>query len=152
MFGLEQSFYFLCRNVSIHAESFLQREFSSFELTPAQANLLLLILSEYPQGTTLTQLHERLGITKSSLSSLIKPAKQKGYLQVHCFDGDERIKVLMPTDKLRRSHHRLEEAESNLQNALLHAVGQQRLEDAGQTLDELCRKGAEYLKKGAHNR
>lgn len=145
---MKKSFYFLCRNAMIQAENFLQKEFSDTDLTPAQANLLLIILEDYPYGTTLTELHERIGITKPSLSSLIKPAKQKGYLRVQSLDGDERVKVLLPTDKLRGSAEKLAAAEKSLQNVLRDAIGENRLDQACETLEEICLKGNEYLKKG----
>ena len=138
---MEQNFYSLCRNAGILAENFLQRELSDLDLTAAQASVLLVILQEYPHGTTVTELHARMGTTKSSLSSLIKSLRQKGYLRAECHETDNRIKVLLPTDKLQKSREKLQMAEDHLRSAMRDAVGENKLSEINETLQLLCRKG-----------
>ena len=145
---MEQNIYSLCRHVGIRAENFLQKELSDLGLTPAQANLLLVILRDYPQGTTITQLHRRMGITKSSLSALIKSLKQKEYLRVESCEKDDRVKLLLPTEKLRRDKEKLQQAEERLQSAVRKAVGESKLFETSETLRELCRMGEEANAQG----
>lgn len=137
---MEYNFYALCRNVGIRAETFLQNELSDLDLTPAQANLLLLICNEYPQGTTVTELHAKMGITKSSLSSLIKALKQKGYLRAAAHRADDRIKILLPTEKLLAIRDRLQGAEDSLRLAMQETIGEEKLEKMYETLQELCKE------------
>lgn len=90
-------FYILCKNVCNRAEFFLRKELRGIDLTPAQSSLLLFILKRVPKGTTLTELYREIGITKASLSSLIKSATEKGYLQAVTDNTDRRVKFLVPT-------------------------------------------------------
>lgn len=136
---MEQSFYSLCRNADAYAENFLQKEFDGLGLTPVQADLLLLIVREYPHGTTLTELHRRTGATKSSLCTLLKSVKQKGYLRSEEFGGDERVKMLFPTEKLLASAQRFASAENRLEAALQTAVGESGWKQMKEALSKVCR-------------
>lgn len=145
---MEQNIYSLCRNVGLQVENFLQRELSDLNLTPAQANLLLVILNDYPQGTTVTELHEKMGTAKSSLSSLIKPLKQKGYLRTENHQADERVKVLLPTEKLWQTREKLQAAEYHLRAVLRKAVEEEKLVEICETLQRFCRNEEAENKKG----
>ena len=80
-----------------------------------------------------------MGITKSSLSSLIKELKQKSYLQAVAHETDDRIKILLPTEKLTAIRERLQKAKDSLRLAIQEKVGEEKLAKTCATLQELCK-------------
>lgn len=149
---MEQNFYSLCRNVEVRVETLFQRELADLDLTPAQANLLLVILESYPNGTTITELHSSMGVTKSSLSSLIKSLRQKGYLCTTNHETDDRVKVLQPTDKLFKTSKKLQSAEERLIANMRQTVGEKEFSRTCRTLRELACKGAQSNGQGVETK
>ena len=69
-------------------------------MTGVQVYFLVYILRHHPQGTYLTELCREIGVSKSTLSALIKKLREKGYLHFHEDPDDVRKKKVLPTEKL----------------------------------------------------
>lgn len=61
---------------------------------------MVYILRHHPKGTFLTELCHEIGVSKPTLSVLIKKLKQKGYLSLEENPEDIRKKKVIPTAKL----------------------------------------------------
>ena len=76
-----------------------------------QVYLLVYILRHHPEGTYLTELCHEIGVSKPTLSALIKKLREKDYLYFQENPEDIRKKKVLPTEKL------LNEGEEFLQKA-----------------------------------
>ena len=102
---------FTIRKVGLHLTTQLELCFKEKEISGIQAYFLVYILRHHPKGTFLTELYHEIGVSKPTLSVLIKKLKQKGYLSLEENPEDIRKKKVIPTAKL------LEEGENFLQQA-----------------------------------
>lgn len=102
---------FTIRKVGLHLTTQLELCFKEKEISGIQAYFMVYILRHHPKGTFLTELCHEIGVSKPTLSVLIKKLKQKGYLSLEENPEDIRKKKVIPTAKL------LEEGENFLQQA-----------------------------------
>ncbi len=102
---------FIIRKVGLHLTAQLELCFKEEEISGIQAYFMVYILRHHPKGTFLTELYHEIGVSKPTLSVLIKKLKQKGYLSMEENPEDIRKKKVIPTGKL------LEEGEAFLQQA-----------------------------------
>ena len=69
---------FTIRKVGLHLTTQLELCFKEKEISGIQAYFLVYILRHHPKGTFLTELYHEIGVSKPTLSVLIKKLKQKG--------------------------------------------------------------------------
>ena len=90
---------------SIHysIESAVNSMLSDNDLTASQSHALMFILAS-GGDVTASEIHRRLGISRPTVSGLIKKLRSKGYVTVEGDESDERLKHIIATDKagLRR--------------------------------------------------
>lgn len=91
---------FTIRKVSLHLTTQLELCFKEKEISGIQAYFMVYILRHHPKGTFLTELCHEIGVSKPTLSVLIKKLKQKGYLSLEENPEDIRKKKVIPTAKL----------------------------------------------------
>lgn len=91
---------FTIRKVGLHLTTQLELCFKEKEISGIQAYFLVYILRHHPKGTFLTELYHEIGVSKPTLSVLIKKLKQKGYLSLEENPEDIRKKKVVPTAKL----------------------------------------------------
>ena len=95
-------------NLTAQLELYLKRG----DITGGQVYFLVYILRHHPEGTYLTELCREIGVSKSTLSVLIKKLRIEGYLCFQENPEDIRKKKVLPTEKLNA------EKEQFLQKAL----------------------------------
>ena len=90
---------------SIHysIESAVNSMLSDNDLTASQSHALMFILAS-GGDVTASEIHRRLGISRPTVSGLIKKLRSKGYVTIEGDESDERLKHIIATDKagLRR--------------------------------------------------
>lgn len=91
---------FTIRKVGLHLTTQLELCFKEKEISGIQAYFMVYILRHHPKGTFLTELCHEIGVSKPTLSVLIKKLKQKGYLSLEENPEDIRKKKVIPTAKL----------------------------------------------------
>ena len=69
-------------------------------MTGVQVYFLVYILRHHPKGTYLTELCREIGVSKATLSALIKRMREKDYLYFLEDPCDVRKKKVLPTAKL----------------------------------------------------
>lgn len=98
------------RQISIRMEQFTDHMVERTGLSTAQAHLLMRILRQGPQGTTLTELHRQCGYSMAALSNILKRLRQGGYVRAETTEADNRCKRLYVTDKAEQAGAALDRA------------------------------------------
>ena len=91
---------FFIRKVNMKLSAQLALRLKLPELTGMQIYFLVYILRHHPKGTYLTELCREIGVSKATLSSLLRKLEEKEYLYVCVEQEDIRRKKVLPTAKL----------------------------------------------------
>ena len=91
---------FLIKKIGLNLSARLELSLKSKDLTVVQVYYLVYLLRHHPEGTYLTELSHEIGISKATLSALVKKMKVKNYLYFHENPHDIRKKKILPTKKL----------------------------------------------------
>lgn len=110
-FRTERQLY-LMRKISLNLTEQLELNLKDGNISGIQVYFLVYILRHHPEGTYLTELCREIGVSKSTLSVLIKKLRIEGYLCFQENPEDIRKKKVLPTEKLNA------EKEQFLQKAL----------------------------------
>ena len=124
------------RWISIQMEQWVNRTLEPVGLTAAQASILLHVLNQGEEGTSLTAIHRAFGYSMPTLSGMLKRLREKGYLRVEPCADDDRCKKLLGTEKGRRLRRELEERSRQMEERLYSCFTSKELRD----LDALQRK------------
>lgn len=92
---------FMMKRISLDMTARLEKSLRHKDITGVQVYLLVYILRHHPDGTYLTELCREIGVSKPTLSALIKKLREKDYLYFHEDPADVRKKKVLPTAKLR---------------------------------------------------
>ena len=82
------------RQLSIRLEACFNRAAALHGLTAAQAQVLAYVLEHSEQGVCATEIYRVLGLSKPSISALVKKLKGKGYVYT---ENDDRQKLIFAT-------------------------------------------------------
>jgi DNA-binding MarR family transcriptional regulator len=107
----EAELLFLMKKINIHLEIRLEKILKQQNISGTQVYFLVYILRRHPMGTYITDMYREIGISKATLSGLVKKMRGKGYLCFQENPGDTRRKKVVPTRKL------MEESKELLQRA-----------------------------------
>ncbi len=124
------------RRISIQVEQWINSTMALWGLTAAQVQVLLYVLGHSDRGTSLTQIHREYGYSMAALSCIVKRLREKGYIQVEHWAGDERRKLLFATQTAKELQHHLDHSTQQLHRQLYQDFSPQELCD----LDRLQRK------------
>lgn len=92
---------FMTRKIGLDLTAQIKLCFKSENMSGVQAYFMVYILRHHPEGTYLTELSHEIGVSKSTLSALIKKLREKGYLYFQENPCDVRKKKVLPTEKLK---------------------------------------------------
>lgn len=96
----EEELLFLMKKINIDLEARLEKELRKPDMSGTQVYFLVYILRHHPKGTYITELCHEIGISKATLSVLVKKLREKGYLCFRENPGDVQKKKVLPTEKL----------------------------------------------------
>lgn len=91
---------FMMKKLSLNMTAQLELNLKNKSITGVQIYFLVYILRHHPNGTYLTELYREIGVSKPTLSALIKKLREKGYLNFQEDPDDVRKKKVLPTEKL----------------------------------------------------
>ena len=91
---------FMMKRINLNLTAQLELSLKSKNITGVQVYFLVYILRHHPKGTYLTELYHEIGVSKPTLSALIKKMAEKEYLSFHADTDDVRKKKVLPTAKL----------------------------------------------------
>lgn len=135
------------RRISIQVEQWVNSTMALWGLTAAQVQVLLYVLGHSDRGTSLTQIHREYGYSMAALSCIVKRLREKGYIQVEHWAGDERRKLLFATQTAKELQYRLDHSIQQLHRQLYRDFTPQELCD----LDRLQRKLLNSLSTLTHS-
>ena len=91
---------FLMKRINLNLAARMELSLRHKSITGVQTYFLVYILRHHPNGTYLTELCRETGVSKPTLSALIKKLREKDYLYYHSEPDDIRKKKVLPTAKL----------------------------------------------------
>lgn len=121
----QEDLYIKARRLCFCTESALDKRLYEDGLTTSQCYLLYYIWTHHREGTFTTNLHKELGVSKATISGILKRLRKKGYLDVETCAADERQKKLIPTSKLEMVSNRLEAAIRMTENVIYEKLSEQ---------------------------
>ena len=71
---------FMMKKISLDLAAQMDQYLKNSEMTGVQVYFLVYILRHHPKGTYLTELCREIGVSKATLSALIKRMREKDYL------------------------------------------------------------------------
>lgn len=90
------------RRISILLELLIDKLVAQKGLSATQTYMLLFILRNSQDGTSLTDIHRAFGFSMATLSNLLKRLRKSGYVRVEPCTEDNRRKLLYGTEKGRQ--------------------------------------------------
>lgn len=97
---MEEEMLYMMKKISLNWTMQLKMQLKSKNMTGIQVYFVVYILRHHPEGTYLTELYREIGISKATLSAMIKKLRNEGYLYVETDFKDIRKKKVLPTEKL----------------------------------------------------
>lgn len=141
---------FMTRRIGLDLSAQIEACFKSENLSGIQTYFMVYILRHHPEGTYLTDLSREIGVSKSTLSALIKKLREKDYLYFQEDSGDIRRKKVLPTEKLiaegRAFLQKAEKMETEICSVLSHQEKVQLLEMEQKLLAQMSRMEHEKTK------
>ena len=98
---------FMAKKIGLDLTSQLEFYLGDQEMSGVQAYFMVYILRHHPEGTYLTELCREIGLSKSTLSAMLKKVRKAGYILFREEPEDIRKKKILPTDKLRAEDEQL---------------------------------------------
>ena len=98
---------FMMKKIGLNLTAQLEMYLKQKDITGVQVYFLVYILRHHPDGTYLTELCREIGVSKATLSALIKKLREKGYLYFLPEPDDIRKKKVIPTEKLAAEREEL---------------------------------------------
>ena len=136
------------RQICIQMEQLANRSMLQVGLTAIQASILLYILDHSDRGTSLTAIHREFGYSMAALCGLIKRLREKGYVRVEQYDGDNRCKLLLSTEKALQIKDFLDQSIQQVQHQLYDRFTQSELIALHKLQKKMMRNLSQYPETG----
>lgn len=116
---------FMMKKLSLNMTAQLELNLKNKSITGIQAYFLVYILRHHPKGSYLTELFREIGVSKPTLSALIKKLREKGYLNFEEDPADVRKKKVLPTEKLLAEGDRFIEKAGRMESEICSVLNRQ---------------------------
>ena len=116
---------FMIKKIGLNLSARMELSLKNRDLTGVQVYFLVYILRHHPDGTYLTELYHEIGVSKATLSALIKKLKGKNYL---CFledPEDIRKKKILPSEKLLNEREGFLQETEQMETEILSVLDRQ---------------------------
>ena len=113
---------FMMKRINLNLTAQLELSLKSKNITGVQVYFLVYILRHHPKGTYLTELCREIGVSKPTLSALIKKMREKGYLYFLADPDDVRKKKVLPTAKLIAEGDKFMEKADQMESEICSAL------------------------------
>lgn len=122
-FRMEELLYMM-KKIGLNLTAQLELYLKSGDITGGQVYFLVYILRHHPEGTYLTELCRETGLSKATLSALIKKLREKDYLYFLTDPDDVRKKKVLPTAKLTAEGKEFLERAERMESEICSALDQ----------------------------
>lgn len=116
---------FMAKKIGLDLTSQLEFYLGDQEMSGVQAYFMVYILRHHPEGTYLTELCREIGLSKSTLSAMLKKVRKAGHILFREEPEDIRKKKILPTDKLRAEDEQLLRKADRMESELFSVLDQQ---------------------------
>lgn len=137
---------FMIKKIGLNLSARLELSLKNRDLTGVQVYFLVYILRHHPDGTYLTELYHEIGVSKATLSALIKRLKEKNYLYFHEDPDDIRKKRVLPTEKLLAEKERFLQETEQMEAEICNVLDRQEKIQLRNLEQKLIRQFAETEK------
>lgn len=116
---------FQMKRINLHLAAQLDLHLKTPTMSGVQVYLMVYILRHHPDGTYLTELCRETGVSKPTLSALIKKLKEKDYLCFREDPRDDRKKEVLPSSRLLAEGQEFVEKASRMEAEICSALDQE---------------------------
>lgn len=116
---------FMMKKVGLDLASQLEANLKYENMSGSQIYFMVYLLRHHPEGTYLTELCHEIGVSKSTLSMLIKKLRKARYIAFRENPEDTRKKKLIPTEKLMDESKKFLEKADRMENEICNALDRQ---------------------------
>ena len=145
---------FMMKRINLSLTAQMELSLGNKEITGVQVYFLVYILRHHPDGTYLTELCREIGVSKPTLSALIKKLREKDYLYILTDPDDVRKKKVLPAAKLREEGKEFMRKADRLEEEICSALEQKEKVQLWNLEQKLMRRfaGMEHSEKNEKNR
>lgn len=90
-----------------------------------------------PQGSRITELADRAGITKQSMASLVEHLQKHGYVSIHPDPDDGRAKRVLLTERGEEVQHEARRLSEQVERRWAEMIGEQEMAQLRALLERL---------------
>lgn len=137
--ALQSNLIWTVRQLAVLLEQYGKARMEALDLSPTQGIVLQYLLGHRNRKVYGVELHETLGLSKSSVSATLKALRQKGYLRMREDPKDDRKKQILLTEQANRAGLLLQECLLSQQERLCNGIPEQRLAELAEDLDRMLR-------------
>ncbi len=127
MKNLEEMILGDIKKINISVENELNRTMTSLGLTASQGHVLIHILNYAGDGMSATDLHQHLELSRATVSGLLKKLRMKGYIEFKDDRSDNRLKMIMVTEKGSQLKAQLDDQLNQAAVIVYHGFSDQEL-------------------------
>lgn len=125
---MDQNIILLLKQLNLSLEQYGRNQMKNLDISPSQSLVLEYLFFRNGDIVYATELHEKLGISKSAISSTLKGLKKKGYVETATNPEDDRMKQIFLTPKAFAMKERIESGLQEEQRHLCREIPSQHLE------------------------
>ncbi len=125
---IEDDIIWELKQLDIFLEQCRRRKLEVDDITPTQGYMLRYLLQRKGDELYATDIHGVFGISKASISAVLKKLKEKGYLEMSADEKDDRKKKIILTQKAYLAECRIQEIIRQENARLCRGMTKQELE------------------------
>ena len=121
----------MMKKISLELSAQLELKLKTEDMSGVQVYFLAYILRHHKEGSCLTELCREVGVSKPTLSVLVKKLREKGYLCFQENPGDIRRKKILPTARLLDEGDEFLQKVSQMETEIYSIFSQKEKESLG---------------------
>ena len=134
---MQKDIIWTLKKLHLCMEQYGRMQMENIDLSPTQAVLLHYLLTHKEQELYAIDLHTKLGISKSYISSTLKELKQKGYLYMKIDPKDDRKKQIILTEKAYKAEQLIKKSIMQQQKFLCQEIPERRIDRLESDLNKM---------------
>lgn len=122
---VEEEMLYMMKKISLNWTMQLKMNLKNNNMTGIQVYFIAYILRHHPEGTYLTELYREIGVSKATLSAMIKKLREEGYLYFEANSADVRKKKVLLTEKLMAEREEFIKKAQKVETEIFDVLDQQ---------------------------
>lgn len=133
----DHNMIWLIKQLNISLDQYGRETRKAEALTPSESFVLSFLLFHKEQELCATDIHLKFGLSKASVSSVLKSLRQKGYLERKTAPGDDRRKQIVLTTKAFEAEKQVTEILKIRQSCLCRGIPEKNLDIVEDSLKKM---------------